>query len=210
MQTPSVIPLIPTNFRKIIALLAARKLVKPTWQNSQDEYIIPNTKHPEYLQWVNDAIVLCLFNIASRSSSFRNIRDKGKDIPIENELFFESNKKMRELSGNGIFDELHQDTINFPKDRYVYNLLQTTSLSEDALQVLNLAKQLICKSMGVRETHHYNNDKYHLNAWDAGWAQLRPMLKKYYKEEYDEFVTAYKQFEDRLREGVYKFGFLRK
>lgn len=204
------IPIIPANFRKVAALFTARKLVKTNWINGQDEYIIPNTKHPDYEQWNNDAIALCLFNIASRQSSFRNIRDKGKDIPIENELFFMSNKEMRELSGNGIFDVLYQDTANFPKDRYVYNLLQTISLSDDVKRLLEMARDLIRKSMKRRETYHYNNDKYHLNAWDAGWVQLKPMLKKHYPEDYDRFVTAYKKFEDRMREGVYKFGFLRR
>jgi len=50
----------------------------------------------------------------------------------------------------------------------------------------------------------------HLNAWDAGWVQLKPMLKQHFKEDYDEFVQMYKKFEDSMKEGVYKFGFLRR
>ena len=44
---------------------------------------------------------------------------------------------------------------------------------------------------------------------DAGWAQLKPMLKVLHKEQYRAFVAKYKAFEARMREGVYRFGFLR-
>ncbi len=49
----------------------------------------------------------------------------------------------------------------------------------------------------------------HLQAWDAGWAQLKPVFKKYLEDEYKKFTELYKAFEARLRPGVYKFGFLR-
>ena len=210
MQVPSPIPIILTNFRKVSTLFAARRLIKVTWKNDVDEYLIPNTSHPDYPQWVNDTIIYTLFEIAARQSAFRKFLYKNKLWDIKNELFFMSNKEMRELAENSGFNELIQDTARFPKDRYINNLLQTISLSDDAKQVLEMARDLVRKSMKKREEYHYDNDRYHLNAWDAGWAQLKPMLKKYYKEEYDEFVTAYKQFEDRMREGVYEFGFLRR
>ena len=64
--------------------------------------------------------------------------------------------------------------------------------------------------MAKRKEFHESEPQYHLNAWDAGWAQMKPMFKKYFKEDYDAFVKLYKTFEDRIREGVYKFGFLNK
>ena len=45
--------------------------------------------------------------------------------------------------------------------------------------------------------------------WIAGWGQLKPLLKQHFKNEYGGFTTLYRKFEDRMREGVYKFGFLK-
>ncbi len=36
------------------------------------------------------------------------------------------------------------------------------------------------------------------------------MMKEFFKEDYDAFVEKYKEFENRMRDGVYKFGFLKK
>ena len=201
--------IMPQNFRKVAALFTARKTIIPTWINCKDEYLIPNTNHPEYNQWNEDAIIYSLFNSSSQQSSLRNITYKDKKWDIKNEFFFMSNKEMRKLADDNSFNSMYQDTKAFSDDRYVYNLLKITSLSEDAQHVLNLARNLVRKSISIRKVYHDADPKYHLNAWDAGWAQLRPMLKQYYKEEYDEFVKVYKKFEDRMREGVYEFGFLK-
>ena len=51
--------------------------------------------------------------------------------------------------------------------------------------------------------------EYHLNTWDAGFYQIKKILKKYMPDELKAFRTLYKEFEDRMREGVYKFDFLK-
>jgi hypothetical protein len=61
----------------------------------------------------------------------------------------------------------------------------------------------------MRVTYHDEHPEYHLASWDAGWAQMKPMFKEFFKEDYTAFVKEYKRFEDRMREGVYKFGFLK-
>ena len=200
--------IIDLNFRKVVALFAARKTIGFTWTNYQDEYLIPNAQHSDYEQWNNDAIVYSLFNMGSQQSSLRNIDYKGKKWDIKNEFFFLSNEEMKELAEVS-FNEMYQDAKD-EEDRYVYKLLQTTTLSEDAQRVLEMARDLIRKSMKVRKDYHEQYPERHLNAWDAGWAQLKPMLKEHFKEEYKEFRELYKAFESRMREGVYKFGFLRK
>lgn len=196
-----------TNFKKAVALFAARKTIQNNWINHQDEYLIPNTQHPDYERWNNDAIIYSLFNPSSGQSSLRNVDYKGKKCNIKNEFFFLSNQEMKRLAEVS-FNDMHQDAKD-EEDRYVYKLLQTTTLSEDAQAVLQKAQELVRKSMKVRKDYHEQYPERHLQAWDAGWAQLKPMLKEHYKEELNEFKELYKAFENRMREGVYKFGFLR-
>jgi hypothetical protein len=52
--------------------------------------------------------------------------------------------------------------------------------------------------------------KYHLNTWDAGWYQIKLILKQFYQDDLREFTKKYKEFEDRMRPLVYELGFLRK
>lgn len=200
---------IPENFRKVAALFTARKSIYSTWINCKDEYLIPNTTHPDYEQWNNDAIIYSLFNSSSQQSSLRQVTYKNKLWDIKNEFFFMSNLEMMKLADNSNFNAMYQDTKTFKEDRYLYKQLQNITLSDDALQILTMAKQLVRKSISVRKEYHQSNPKYHLNAWDAGWAQLKPMFKEYFKEDYERFVEMYKKFEARMRLGVYKFGFLK-
>ena len=201
------------NFNRVVAFFFARKAIFPDWLNDKDEYLVPDTEHPDYEQWVNDAIVYALFNNSSQQSALRGIEYKDKLWNIRNQFFFISNKDMRELANQINFTQLVRDAEQFPEDAYVFNQLKSVPLSADATQLVGAAYQLIRDSMRLRKRWHEDPPSdlkdLHLQAWDAGWAQLKPLFKKCFEPEYKEFVAQYKEFEDRMREGVYKFGFLR-
>ena len=116
---------------------------------------------------------------------------------------------MLELADSASFNLMYQDAKVNNEDRYVYTILQKTTLSKDAEEILTMAKELIRKSINMRIEYNENNPQYNLNSWDSGWAQLKPMFKEYFKDDYSEFVEKYKEFESRMRKGVYKFGFLK-
>lgn len=200
---------VPENFRKVTVLFSVRNLIKCTWINSQDEYQIPDTNHPDYEQWNNDAIVYFLFNESSKQSSLRNVEYNNKNWNIENEFFFLSNAEMKELADNTGFNKLYQDAENFPKDRYVYKQLENLNLSEDAKAILELARNLIRKSISIRKQFSADHPELHLQAWDAGWYQVKQILKEHFKGEFKEFKELFKKFSARMTEGVYKFGFLK-
>jgi len=204
-------PITEENFLKTVAAFSARKLSTfyYNWSNSNDEYLKPNVNHKDYQQWNLDCIIYSLFESASQQSSLRNISYRNNLWKVFNQFFFMSNKEMSELANKCGFNEMYQDSKQFPEDRYVYKLLETVHISDDAKRILEYAKELIRKSMSVRQTFHEEYKECHLNAWDSGWAQLKPMLKKIYPEELKTFNELYKKFSERLREGVYKFGFLK-
>ena len=53
----SIIDITKSNFDRAVSFFTARKLIIPTWINWQDEYMVPNTEHPDYAQWQADCIV---------------------------------------------------------------------------------------------------------------------------------------------------------
>ena len=206
---------LPANFRRCIALFTARKTIQPDWINCKDEYLVPHAASKDsplnarYEQWVNDALVYALFNTSSQQSSLRDVQYKGKTWQIKNHFFFMPAKEMKELADQAGFQEMYADAKVYGDDSFVFKQLASLTLSDDAKAVLEAAKSLVRASMGMRKAWHADHPEANLQAWDAGWAQLKPCLKACHKGLYDQFVTTYKAFERRMTKGVYEFGFLK-
>jgi len=202
--------IIPENYMKVVALFTARRSIKRDWINWQDEYSQPNTDHEYYAQWNNDAIIYSLFNTKSNQSSLRDIEYKGKIWQIENEFFFMSHEEIKELADENSYGECYNDVKQYGKDRYVYKKLKEITLSEDAQDILDMAREMVRKTFEYREMMNEEHPNYNLQSWDAGWYQVKLIAKEYMKDELKEFSAKYKEFEDRMREGVYTFEFLKK
>jgi hypothetical protein len=203
----------PNTFYDVITNFSARKLVKSNWINQKDEYMAPNESHPLWEQFQYDSLVYSLFNTSSNQSSLRQITYKDKLWDIKNEFFWMSKDDMMSLSEAKYFDDVYRDART-SDERYVYTLLYKEGiyekLSPDAKEVLDMASALVVKSFDMRIALHNEKPELHLNTWDAGWYQVKLILKQFYQDDLREFVKKYKEFEDRMRPLVYELGFLRK
>ena len=208
------------NFDRVISLFTARKLITgpyATWINCKDEYMIPNTEHPDYAQWQADCIVYSLFNTASNQSSLRNIEYNGKTWNIFNEFFWMSREDIYSLAtGSSNPDTLApavaDDVLKYGQsgNRFVYEKLQTVHLSDDAKLVLDMATAILIDTMKYREDFNRKHPEYHINSWDAGWYQVKAVAKEYIPDKLKLFTELYKKLEDRMRPLVYELGFLYK
>lgn len=201
-----------TNFYKAVTLFTARKSIKPNWLNMKDEYMVPNENHCNWNQFYFDSIVYSIFNNRSYQSSLRQVEYKGKLWDINNEFFWMSVDRMKELSDENGYDELHNDART-SSDRHVYKLLFGEEriydkLSDDAKLVLDKATELVEMSIQMRQ--QMADDDNHLDSWDAGYAQLKLVWKEYFPDQFKEFRQLYKNMEDRMRPLVYELGFLMK
>lgn len=201
------------NVIKCLQGFTARKIMvsECNWINCKDEYMVPNTEHPLYEQWQSDCIVYSLFNTASNQSSLRNIEYNGKTWNIFNEFFWMSVQDIRKLaeSTSGA-DAVCDDLDMYGKERFVYKKLQTVTLSPDAQAVLDKATELLKSSFVYRAEFDKKHPEYHIMSWDAGWYQIKGMLKEYDSDGLKQFNELYKQLEDRMRPLVYELGFLYK
>lgn len=195
----------PNNFNNAISLFAARRIIKPTWINSINEYMIPNVNHPNYQQWNNDCIIMALFDSQAKQSSSRL-----SDPPILNQSFFMSQEEMLKLANEHRFNEMYNDAKHYHSNRFVYNFLKITNLSKDCKDLIRKAKNLIRLSMDIREAYSNMYPELQLQCWDASWFQLRPFLKSNYIEEYKDFLLDYKKIVTRMIPWVYEFKFLEK
>lgn len=202
------VSILPDNFDRCTALFAARKLIVGNWINDKDEYITPNTEHTAYNDFVNDSLIYSLFHSASNQSSLRNIDYKGKIWNIKNEFFWLSNKEIETLANTNGFTQTYNDART-SKDRYVYNKLQTITLSPEAQKVLDKANDIVRNTFKYRELFNQEHPEYQIMNWDCGWYQIKALAKEYNKSDYDEFVKLYKALSDKMRPMVYELGFLR-
>jgi hypothetical protein len=191
------------NFNRVTNVFTSRKLIKGTWINDKDEFLAPIEEHQEYNQFTYDSIIYSMFNNSSCQSSL-NINN--------NEFFWMSKDEIIDLANNNEYDELYRDARS-SNNRYVYLKLFGEGvydlLSDDAKEVLDMATELVKKSISMRKVMSDTNPEYHLNSWDAGYAQLKLVWKTYYKDDFDAFRKAYTRLEDRMRPLVYELGFLK-
>jgi hypothetical protein len=189
-----------SNFYHVCVNLFVRKSITSNWLNQNDEYLAPED-NIDVIKY--DSVIYSLFN----NSSYQ----KSSDL-LNNEFFWMSKDRMKELADENGYDELHNDART-SSDRHVYKLLFGEEriydkLSDDAKEVLNKATELVEMSIQMRQL--MVNDENHLDSWDAGYAQLKLVWKEYFPEQFKEFRQLYKNLEDRMRPLVYELGFLMK
>lgn len=202
------ISILPDNFERVCANYVSRKLIVGNWVNSKDEYLAPNTEHPAYNEFVNDSLIYSLFHSSSNQSSLRNVDYKGKKWDIKNEFFWLSNKEIENLSNTNGFTQTYNDART-SKERYVYNKLQTITLSPEAQDVLDKASDIVRNTFKYRELFNQEHPEYQIMNWDCGWYQIKALAKEYAKSDYEEFVKLYKKLSDKMRPMVYTLGFLK-
>jgi hypothetical protein len=196
------------NFDKCVALFSARKLIQQSWENSQDEYLIPNTENEKYQEFANDSVVFSLFNSHSQQSSLRQVEYKGKLWDIKNEFFFMSKDEIINLANENSLDFTYNDA-RVSNERYVYTKLQGIELSQEAKAVLDKAIELTKMSFKYRELFNDEHPEYQILNWDCGWYQIKGMLKEYFPNELKEFNELYKALAEKMRPMVYELGFLK-
>ena len=214
------------NFEKVNCIHAVRWLPEGDWINKDDEFMIPNESHPKFRQFMLDSLIFSLFDTANYCTSTDHDY-AGRHWDINNEFFWMSRDEMKALANehhnNDVYSDADTDSERshsaLPErshsallERYVYKYIQEhkDKFSPDALAVLNTACELVKKSFKLRDLYNQEHPEIQVNHWDAGWYQIKQMLKAFMPDDLKEFRKNFKTFESRLRPLVYELGFLRK
>ena len=203
-------PIEPSNWRRVVALYGARKLVPDHWTIHEDEYLVPDELAPGYDQWVNDCHVYALLDTKNNCTAMRNVEYKGKLWQIHNHWFWKTNTTVSAIFRKERYTKtLYQDTVTHVNEPYFAQIIPSLNLSGDARNVLDLVDTLWVESLCDRESCANEHPELHLMAWDAGIYQLKHLWRDYCPEKWEEIKKAHKDLAKRLREGVYEYGFLR-
>jgi hypothetical protein len=183
----------PSNWRRAVALFGARKLVGENWINQKDEYLVPNTKLPGYEQWVDDCHVYALLHTSNNCTAMRDVQYKGKSWRIKNNWFWMTRKEALSKLDTPQTLEIYRDCQQEQKDSYFATVLPNLNLSAEAREVMRILRPDL-----------------HLMTHDAGFYQLKHLWREHYGDDFDALKAAHKNLADKLQEGVYTYGFLKK
>lgn len=63
-------------------------------------------------------------------------------------------------------------------ERSVFECLEehNADLSDEAIELLNLVEELYEESFPLRATYIYEQPRYQVNSWDAGWVQISRII----------------------------------
>lgn len=196
------------NIKDVAVIYSTVNNKKTNWINEKDEFSQPDKSHVYYQSYATDCLIYLLFGIYD--FSFRQIDYKNKKHDVKNEFFWMPKSEIEDLANENGLDGLYNDA-HTSDERFMYKKLKETSLSPEAKAVLDKASELVRKSFKYRKLFDAERPEYQLTkAWDAGWYQVKAILKEYMPDELKEFRALYKALGDKMRPLVYELGFLRK
>ena len=198
----------PENYENCCCAFSARRLIKCEFYNDKDQFLYPNTKHQNYKLFVNDSIIFSLFNDKSNTASLRNVACNNKLWNIKNEFFWMSKSEIESLALKYDNDYCYKDAHS-SSERFVYEKLQTITLSPEANAVLDKANDIVRKTFKYRKQFDKEHPEYQIMNFDCGWYQIKKLCKEYMPELLKEFKEVYKVLADKMRPMVYTLGFLK-
>lgn len=197
------------NYKKCFSLYSARKIIKSNWLNQKDNYMIPNVKDSRYEQWEKDSIIYSIFS--GETSSLRNIVVNNESYDITNELFFMSKNEIERLSNEFRNEEVYWDCKKYNNDKFIYSdAISKIKFPKESQKVLDNGIKLVEESFKYRSEFNHIYPEYNINTWDAGWYQIKGMLKIYMKKDLEDFNKYMSELEEKMRNMIYELGFLRK
>lgn len=199
---------LPANWRRAVALFSARKLVQETWATQKDEYLRPDEAAPGYEQWVNDCHIYALLHSANNCTAMRDVTYRGKSWRIKNHWFWRSKAAAIAALDTAATPTLYRDCAQEAEDPYFARVIPSLSLDAEALFLALDA--LWVKSLPVRESYAAGRPDLHLTAWDAGVYQAKYLWRDLYLDEWRAVQEKHRRLAERLQEGAYAYGFLRK
>lgn len=202
----------PKGLDRAVIGFAARRVVTPTWYNAQDNFEAPDLDNKSYKEFVNDALVFSLFDNASNQASYRHATWSNCDTSNKwiNQWFWVPKQKvLDEIEDNPSMRTMYSD-IRTDDDRIISQELIKRSLSKEAQETVELATMVWKDTLKYRPIMSEDEPELYLNAWDAGWFQIKQVNKRYPSSHFDQFREAFKKLSKKLEINVYRLGMLNK
>lgn len=205
--------IIEENFDKTMGIFFARRAFSrygANWTNDKDEYCIPDIHSDAYKKLIANSMVYGLFNGSTCTSSMYIQNEDGTYYEVQNNLHHigtETTEKLFkladvEIKGPGKFE----NRIMVDK---LKNALDTGLIHPKGLEILEMYDRLFYETLPLRAEFNSRYPEYQVENWDAGFYQLKWLIKDYDIEKFKEFQSLYRQYEESIRHLVHDCGFLK-
>jgi len=202
----------PENFERVVVTFASRKSIKHSWINDMDNFKKPEVSSIDASEWkefVDDCMIYSLFHIgASYQTSLSNVEYQGNLYDIDNEWFFMSYHDIKKLAQENYMNDTEEQLRFIKNERFVYQQIVNTKLSDAAQAVYDQAVQLLKKSFKYRYLASQEHPEWHVENWDAGFYQIYKITETYKTSDLEPFRSAFETLEDKIERKVYQFGML--
>ena len=178
-------------------IYTVRRIVKKTWLNDKDQFLIPENYTDEFKV---DCLVWMLFNGNNLTSGANNLEWNDESWSIINHFIPFTEQEV------GASERFESD--------FLVQFLSGINFSEEATEVLSAGKEL-WKAYFSHTDSKSIRDNLKLNRPDAGWYQIRQAIKSrnsssdFPPVSFDSFDSAYTELTDKILPEIYKLGFLR-
>ena len=197
-QGPGYLQVTKLNLLESCVAKTIRSVISANWIIDKDMYNM-NVKIPDTFKY--DCLVHSMFDNYCCSIKLGNKQ-------LKNEFFWMQKQTIEDLANTNGFTQTYNDART-SKERYVYNKLQTITLSAEAQAVLDKASDIVRNTFKYRELFNQEHPEYQIMNWDCGWYQIKALAKEYAKSDYEEFVKLFKALGSKIRHMVYTLGFLK-
>jgi hypothetical protein len=199
-----------TNFLKVCGLFAARKLIPETWVNQKDVYLVPNENMAGYHEWNCNTVIYALLHPSNNCTALRDVEYKGKVYRIKNNFWWKSLKDSEILYRQ--YPCFIEDLKEEQQDSHLAFLLPEISpfLIPEANQCLEILDSLLQSSLTRRSRLIDSEYKLQLQAHDASIIQLKGIWKEQESEKWAALEELRKQLSEKLKPGIYEYGWLMK
>lgn len=186
------------NLWQAAILYTVRRVIKPTWLNDRDQFLIPTEPLTE--EFKSDCLIWMLFNGSNLTASANDLEWNDRKWSIVNH-----------------FIPYTEEEVNSPErfeSDFMVQYLADKELSTEAQKVLEAGKKLWQAYFERTDVASVRNE-LKLNRADVGWYQIRKALQArnqsgdYAPVNFSPFEGVYMALSEKLRPLVYEFGFLK-
>jgi len=188
----------PENLWQVAIVFSVRRLIKQTWLNDRDQFLIPTEPLTE--EFKNDCLIWMLFNGSNLTTSANNLEWNERKWSIVNHFIPFTEEEV------GAPDRFESD--------FMVQSLRGKKQSQEAKAVLQEGKKLWQAYFEYTDVRTVR-DELKLNRADVGWYQIRNALKKrnesgdFVPVSFKPFEEVYKALSEKLQPMVYELGFLK-
>ena len=171
------------NLKQGAVIFAVRRLIKHTWINDRDQFVIPHSEPSE--EFYNDCLIYMLFNGSNLTAEVDNLEWEGRTWSITNHFIPFTEKEIYAA------EAFKSDFMH----NYLTALKESTGLSKESLEVLETGK-------AMWKNYFENGGKIPSWYYARKTSNKNSLLKQ-------SFLNKYEILSQKLIPDVYNYGFLK-